>query len=185
MPSSDTPRHAPPSRPIAAVVHADDGGVDTLLADFAADLRQAGWRVRGLVQPPREPGREKQMVLVDLDTRVRYDISQPLGPGACGCSLDPAGVAAASAVLRRALAEGADLVLANRFGTLEAGGNGLAAEMLALMIEPVPLLTVVNRRYLAAWRAFTGGMGVELPPRPEALRAWFADLARPRSAACA
>lgn len=165
---------------MAAVVHGDGEDTDALLIRFATDLRAAGWRVRGLVQPPRAPGQEKQMLLLDLDDAdARYDISQPLGPGACGCSLDPAGVAAASAVLRRALAEGADLVLANRFGTLEASGRGLAAEMLALMAEPVPLLTVLNPRYLDAWRDFTGGIGAELPPRIEALQAWFVGLTRP------
>lgn len=165
------PAYSPvPAPTIAAIIHADDTPVDALLGQLADELRQAGWRVRGLVQPPRTPEQKKQMVLLDVEPpHTRYDISQPLGPGACGCSLDPAGVAAASAVLRRALEQGADLVLANRFGTLEATGSGLASEMLALMAESIPLLTVVNRRYLEAWRDFTGGAGVELPPRMEAL----------------
>ncbi len=174
----------PPSAPMAAVVHGEGDDADALLIHFAAESRAAGWRVRGLVQPPRAPDRRKQMILLDLDDEnARYDISQPLGPGACGCCLDPAGVAAASAVLRRALVQGADLVLANRFGTLEAAGGGLAAEMLMLMVEQVPLLTVLNPRYLDAWRDFTGGAGAELPARIEALQAWFDGLARAGAAA--
>lgn len=175
---------ASPSPPMAAIVHGDTDGIDALLVRFIAELRQDGCCVRGLVQPPRAPEQKKQMVLIDLDDEnVRYDISQPLGEGACGCCLDPAGVAAASSVLRRALANGADLVVVNRFGTLEASGDGLAAEMLALMVDAIPLITVVNQRYLDAWRDFTGGVGAELPPRMEALRAWFTGLARSGAAA--
>lgn len=175
--SAITPR----SPPMAVIVPAEGDDADTLLLHFANDLRSVGWRVRGLVQPPRLPGREKQMLLLDLDDAdARYDIFQPLGSGACGCRLDPAGIAAASVVLRRALTDGADLVLANRFGTLEAGGGGLAAEMLALMVEDVPLLTVINPRYLPAWRDFSGGLGAELPPRADALQAWFTRLEHTR-----
>ncbi|MGB3872188.1 MAG: DUF2478 domain-containing protein [Stenotrophomonas sp.] len=177
MPATGFPSLPAPA--IAAIVHAEDAPVDALIGELATGLGRAGWRVRGLVQPPRAPDLPKRMVLVDVeDPQARYDISQPLGPGACGCSLDPAGVAAASVVLRRALEEGADLVLANRFGTLEASGSGLAAEMLALMAESVPLLTVVNLRYLEAWRAFTGGAGVELSPHMDALQDWCGRLPR-------
>ncbi|MCW4454862.1 DUF2478 domain-containing protein [Flavobacterium sp. MXW15] len=174
-----------PPAPIAAIVHDAPGGADAVLADFALRLRQAGWRVRGLVQLPRDNRLEgKRMTLVDLDDDGRhFRISQDLGSGARGCCLDPAGVSAASGVLRQVLAEGADLAVANRFGTLEASGQGLADEMLSLMAAGIPLLTVVNDRYLQEWRAFTGHAGVELEPRSEALQAWFDGLGLQRSAA--
>lgn len=180
MPSLD-PTLATSAPTMAAIVHTEDDPADALLRELAQRLRARGWRVRGLVQAPRAPGQgPKQMALIDLDdARNRYSISQPLGPSACGsCNLDPAGVAAASAVLRRVLAEGADLAIANRFGTLESTGGGLAGEMLALMAAPIPLLTVVKPPYLDAWRAFTGGLAAELPPRPDALEAWCATLPR-------
>ncbi len=164
--------------PIAAIVHGQPGAADTVLARFALRQRQAGRCVRGLVQLARDAGHaDKSMTLVDLDDPGQhFPISQDLGPGSSGCCLDPAGVAAASAVLRRALAEGADLAIANRFGKLEATGQGLADEMLALMAARIPLVTAVNVRYLEAWRAFTGHAGVELPPSAEALEAWFDAL---------
>lgn len=177
MPESQT---NPVSRPaIAAIVHPGDDHADALLHALVPRLRGRGWRVRGLIQALRAPGQDpKQMSLVDLDDeRSRYLISQPLGPSACGsCNLDAGGVVAASAVLRRVLDEGAELVIANRFGTLEAGGSGLASEMLALMAAPIPLLTVVKPAYLEAWRAFTGGEATELAPSMEALEAWCATL---------
>ena len=86
---------------------------------------------------------------------------------------------AASGVLRKALAEGADLVITNRFGGLESEGGGLASDMLALMSEHVPLLTVVPDPYLAAWRRFSCNAGVDLPCRLDAVQAWFSGLRGP------
>ncbi len=102
-----------------------------------------------------------------------HPISQALGPAACGCNLDPRGIADASEVLRRAVREPAELALANRFGTLEAQGRGMADELLALMLAGIPLLIVVNTRYLAEWRDFTGGQALELPPSAVALQHWW------------
>ena len=162
----------------AAVMHGDGVDVDRLLTDFALSLKERGWRVRGLVQSNSEcgDGCARSMTLVDVDGNERYAISQNLGPGSVSCCIDAGGVAEACVVLRRALAEGADLVVANRFGGLEAAGGGFAAELLALMAEGVPLLTVVADKHLEAWRHFTGDTSVLLPPRREALEAWFAAL---------
>ena len=163
---------------IAAIVSAEHGTADNLLAEFARHLRRGGWRVRGVIQDhtPAENNAERQKILVDLDGDTRFVISQRLGQGSVACNLDPGGVAAASVVLRRCLTEGADLVIANRFGELEAGGGGFAAEMLALMAKEVPLLTVVADKYLDDWRRFTGGSAAELPARREALEIWFSSL---------
>lgn len=159
---------------MAAIIPSGPECVDELLLQIAATLRARGWRVHGLVQVPRQPGETKRdMAVIDInDPGTRYRIGQELGADGRGCRLDSSGVAAASVVLRRALAEGADLVIANRFGLLESHGDGLATEMLAVMAESIPLLTVVPLRYLEAWRAFTGSAGVELAARMESLEAW-------------
>lgn len=160
---------------VGAILHADDESVDALLVEFARDLRKRGWQVRGIVQidTPCDEACASQMALVDLDDGNRFVISQNLGSGSVSCNIDPAGVAAAGVALRRALAEGADLVIANRFGGLEARGGGLTAEMLGLMANGLPLLTVVANRFLGDWRRFTGNAATELPPQREALEAWW------------
>lgn len=165
-------------RGVAAIVSAVNGSANGLLTDFARTLRASGWRVKGLVQDSTfDVGtHQRQMALVDLDDGRRFSISQNLGPGSRSCCIDPGGVSAASAALRRALTEGADLVIANRFGELEAGGSGLASEMLALMADGIPLLTVVGNRYLENWRRFTGNAADELPAHVEALANWFGNL---------
>lgn len=172
-------RHVPAAAhafPIAAITYDGHAIADALLADFALGLRRKGWRVRGLVQ--RDTGGGKSgMMLVDLENDTCYPLFQALGSASSSCSLDTESIAAASTALRRALDESADLVFANRFGALEASGGGLAAEMLALMAEGVPLMTVVSEDYLLDWRWFTGKAGVELPPARSALEDWFFGIA--------
>lgn len=166
--------------PIAAIVYTGRGAADGVLAEFARRLRERGRQVRGLVQEETHdgPGGARRMLLTDLDSGARYDISQKLGSRSSSSCVDPGVLASASDVLRRALAEGADLVIVSRFGEVEANGGGFAAEMLELMGEGLPLLTAVGARYAESWRKFTGGAGVELPPSLEALEEWFAGLQR-------
>lgn len=161
--------------PLAAIVHPDTwNGADTLLADFCHHLQAQGCRVGGVVQAHRlRPSGAKWMLLQDVRTGEEFSISQDLGAQSQSCCIDPAGVAQASGALRQALTDRVDLTVTNRFGALEAAGGGFAAELLALLAEERPLLTVVSEKHLQAWRSFTGGMGEELPPRLAALQSWF------------
>lgn len=162
-------------RPRAAAI-VDDGAGDAamLLASIAQEQRQRGRRVRGLVmtRPNPELGCAADMVLVDLETRDEYRVSQPLGAGSTSCRADPDGFARASRVLRLAVDESPDLVVSNRFGALEAGGGGFRAELLALMSQGVPLLTLVAERHRPAWDAFTGGAPV-LPADRGVIGGWL------------
>lgn len=163
--------------PIAAIVHAADRrAADRLLDAFAADLLRAGRRVHGLVQC-RQGDDKAAAVLLDLQTGRQYALFQMLGAGSQSCSVDAGELAAASQALRRALDERADLAIANRFGALEAAGGGLSAEMLALMAEGIPFLTIVADEHLPAWRHFTGDAAVDLPAKRAALDDWFAAAA--------
>ncbi|MGP1684517.1 MAG: DUF2478 domain-containing protein [Giesbergeria sp.] len=162
--------------PLAAIVHPDDhGGVDTLLAEFCHQLQAQSWSVGGVVQANRQrPGGGKWMLLRDVRTGEEFSISQDLGAHSQSCCIDPAGVAQASGALRQALADNVDLAVANRFGALETTGGGFAAELLTLLANERPLLTLVAEKHVQAWRRFTGGLGEELPPRLSALQSWFA-----------
>ncbi|MDY0072798.1 MAG: DUF2478 domain-containing protein [Thauera sp.] len=166
--------------PLAAIVHTHGDPADELLASFAFSLRAQGLQVRGLIQHSSAPGKDKVM-LIDLDSGQYWPLFQALGSRSQSCSLDTASLAAASVSLRRALDAAADLVVANRFGTMEAEGRGLADELLALMCAGQPLLTVVADKHLTAWRDFSGGYGIELPPERAALERWFSSLPAQRS----
>lgn len=165
---------------VAAIVHAPLDSADRLLTEFALHLRSQGWRVQGVIKETsaRSKASARQMVLVDIVDDTRFTISHDLGSGSPSCAVDPGDVAAASVALRRGLAAGADLVVANRFGELEARGGGYAAAMLELMAKGVPLLTVVAEKHLEDWRRFTGNSAKQLRPRRDALRSWFASIPR-------
>lgn len=165
----------PPPR-IAAVVPNGTADIDSLMSAFAHDLIAQGWRVCGLIQEFMADGPNCEVTLVDLSAGTRYGISQRLGSQSTACRLDPGALAEASVVMRRIADEGADLAIFNRFAAMEAAGDGLAAEMLALMSGDIPVLTIVQQKHLAAWRHFTGGLAAELPAERPALDGWFRAL---------
>lgn len=168
-----------PEMKIAAIVHrAARRNADQLLAESAMALRRHGYRVRGLLQTDIAPsgGMGKRMLLTDVSNGRVFPISQDLCVGSAACCVDPGGIADASVVLRDALHDKADVIVVNRFGSLEASGQGLSTEMLALMSAGIPLVTVVEERFVDAWRLFTGSASIELAPRAGLLRAWLASV---------
>ncbi|MBF0167940.1 MAG: DUF2478 domain-containing protein [Alphaproteobacteria bacterium] len=144
-----------------------------LLAAFVESLSAKGVQVMGLLQETRrEQGQKKAMDLVEVGTGKRFSIKQNLGKSA-GCQVDTQGVAEATEVLRRALSARPALVVINKFSHLESEGQGLAAEMLALMAEGIPVLTTVTPEYVEAWERFTGGLATVLEPNGQALQDWW------------
>lgn len=170
MPSAD----ADPELPPIATIVAATGSADALLRDFVADLRRRGVRVRGLLQESHADDSCCQHSLIDIEDGRRYPISQQLGSQSNACSLDTAALAEATAVMRRIADEGADLAIFNRYAKLESHGEGFAAEMLQVMSNGIPVLTVTSPTHLESWRHFTGGIARELPPDAAALNDWFA-----------
>jgi len=159
---------------VAAIHHDGRTDIDAALGDFAAAQRRAGRRVRGLLMSYRGDGTSCQsaMVLTDIHTGDQYLVSQPLGSGSNACSADPQGFARASRVLRDALGQQPDLVICNRFGSLEAGNGGFTAELLELLTHGIPVLVAVSTRHLAAWQRFIGEAPL-LDADPAAWSAWF------------
>ncbi len=169
----------------AAILESGEAGIDARFAAFVERQREAGLVVEGVVMtfPEGRTHCKGAMVLVDVRGGEAFTISQDLGAGSTACRLDPRGVAAASRVLREARARGAELVVVNRFGGLEAAGSGFAQELLELMTEGTPVLTIVAQRHLDAWRRFSGDAPV-LPDDPAAWAAWLAGVrASPRPGA--
>ena len=167
----------------AAIIHAPNESVDDIVSSFVRELMDEGVRVEGLLQKVNRaaPGGACTVDLVDIATGETYPIFQDLGEGSTACRLDPAGVVASSVVLRRAIAARADLIVVNRFGSMECQGRGLAQEMLVAMSELLPVLTVVHERYAASWEAFAGGFASRLPATRVALRAWFDGIVASRA----
>jgi hypothetical protein len=77
-----------------------------------------------------------------------------------------------------AIRDRVDLILISRFGRAEAEGNGLLACFTTALCAGIPVLTAVREPHLTRWRDFHGGLGVELPPRREAVLEWCQSAAR-------
>lgn len=160
---------------LAAVVYDDDVDANVVLEQFARRLRADGIRVEGLVQ--QRAGDERKcsgdVFLLALDSDSNYHVTQNLGSQSECCSINPAGIAEASEVLRRALANPPELLVINKFGKLEADGGGFCDELLTAASDGIAVITTVHVDRLEAWREFCGSLGDELAPQIEALDHWW------------
>lgn len=165
---------------VAAIRYRSGDHIEEFLAAVAARLKQLGVAVAGLLQHSVRADRADRCAfeMEDLWSGRRYPISQDLGPGSSACSIDHAAIAEASMVLRCAIEAKPDVVLVNKFGALEAAGEGLREEMNLIVAGGLPLLTAVNDDQLAAWHEYAGGQGTDLPMDLDAVVAWAAARAR-------
>ena len=158
---------------IGYVSQAGRGASDAILADVVTLLSAQGLRLAGTVQSTAERADRAQC---DMDVQVLPDgpsfrISQDLGKQSKGCRLDP-GALEQAVVAASARLDGADLLIINKFGKLEAEGRGfcgLIAEALGLGI---PVLVGVNGLNLAAFHQFSGGLAVPCGNDPRDVAAW-------------
>lgn len=154
------------------------GGVNPVLWDVADTLLARGVRVVGTVQRDT-PGRDARRC--EMDVRVLpggpvIRISQPLGPAARGCRLDPQGLEEAVALTTARLAAGADLLIVNKFGKHEAEGRGFRETIAAALAMGVPVLVGLNRLNRDAFGDFAADEALALPLDGAAILAWFAGL---------
>jgi hypothetical protein len=169
----------PAASGLAAIVFDRDEEPDPPLIAFIEQAVRRGVRVAGLVQERQERSVEgscerHEVRLRDLATGRTTPIMQDLGREATGCRVDPAAIAVAAKFLDIARESAPDLLVANRFGRLEAEGGGMLAEIGRAVAEGVPLIVCVPARYLAAWDAFACGLDAKLTPTREAIECWWA-----------
>ncbi|MEC3862603.1 DUF2478 domain-containing protein [Mesobacterium sp. TK19101] len=150
------------------------GSLDLLLSGLAARGLAQGWRLAGAVQENVErAGSEK----CDMDLRVLPNgpvmrISQRLGSGAAGCTLDPTALETAVGEAGLRLTADSDLLIVNKFGRHESEGRGFR-EVIAQALElEVPVLVGLNPGYAEAFDSFCGGMAEQVAPTAAALEAW-------------
>lgn len=162
---------------VAAILYRPQDDVDTLLADFAQELVQAGERIGGIVQRnvKEDSGCQVGMKAIDLMTGRAISICQPLGTGAMACKLDAAGLAEASVAVASAISRDVTLIVINKFSKQEAAGRGLRNEFADAITAGIPLLTAVPEKCFEAWVAFTGGIGTTLLCEQRIVEGWWRD----------
>lgn len=160
---------------IAAILYRPEDDVDALLANFAQDLVLRGERVGGIVQRnvKTDEGRKVGMFGIDLLTGCDISLCQSLGAGSTACKLDASGLAEASLAVGRAIEQGVDLIVINKFSKQEAAGRGFRNEIAATILSGIPLLIAVPETCFDAWIVFTGDIGTTLLCDSRVVSAWW------------
>ena len=170
---------------LAAIIYRPEDDVDTLLADFAGDLLQAGERIGGVVQRNTKDGTGKLtgMQLVDLMTGREIGIFQSLGAGSSACKLDVSGLAEATRAVTNAIADGVSLIVVNKFSKQEASGGGLRSELADAVVAGRAVLIAVPEKCIDAWREFTGDRGTTLLCARHVVEEWWREVSLRRAGA--
>lgn len=158
----------------AALVYTDDDTRDlatTVLWSVIHRLRTQGVKVGGLMNKC-ENGQHLSAVIQSIQDAREYTISQCLGTGSTGCRLDTAALAESSVVLRDAIDDRVDVLVINKFGIAEAEGRGLSDEYARAIAEQIPVLSLVDTKYLSSWRSFIADYGEQLPLNADAVIHW-------------
>lgn len=161
------PPHSPDARlheGLVAIVYANEAYPQSTFEDLVAECRRRGLRAAGVLQHPvcSDVSGHCDVALEELTTGLRTNLFEDRGPGASGCRLDQAALADVNSQVARSLDAGADLLILNKFGKVEAEGHGLL-DLVALAVDRgIPVVIGVPVRNLAAWRSFAGDMCVEL-----------------------
>lgn len=161
-------------RPLAYISSDERGKVNAALYEFAHHLQAQGLLLVGSIQRDTLRSGDHHC---DMDVRVLPDgpeirISQTLGPLSRGCRLDPAGLEQAVALTETRMAQGADLLLVNKFGKHEADGRGFRGAISQALLQGIPVLVGLSRLNRAAFLEFADGMAEELPLDLVAMQAW-------------
>lgn len=159
--------------PLAYVTLSGRGATDALIAGAVERLAPHGLRLAGTVQTdvPRE-GR----TLCDMDLTVLPDgpvfrINQDRGEAARGCRLDGGALEEAVVAVAARMA-GAEVLVVNKFGKLEAQGRGYVPLIAEAMARDMTVLVGVNGLNLPDLLAFCDGMATALPADPDAIADW-------------
>ncbi|MFA6267335.1 MAG: DUF2478 domain-containing protein [Pseudolabrys sp.] len=160
---------------ILAVVYTDGLAADKYLAGWGYALRAAGLSVAGLVQLntfERDPGK-CDMAVEELFSGTVLQLSEDRGKEASGCRLDRSILTQAAGLLLAALDQQPDILVLNKFGKVEAEGEGLRDALAKAVELGVPIVVGVPFRNLDQWRIFAGEMAEECPVDSPHMQKWL------------
>ena len=150
----------------AAAVYTRDLADREALSVFAAELRTAGVRVGGLVVRSDDG----KMRRIDINRATRETQENKT------CSLNTSALMESTEALRRAIREGVDVIVLQKFGEQEQKGQGLNDEIIAAIVEEIPLLIAVPTFAPELWQERSGALGDTLPYDLDAFHHWWARV---------
>jgi uncharacterized protein DUF2478 len=157
---------------LAALVYEQSEDPDRILREFAADLNGRGFRAVGLVQLGHHC-LDASLSAMLVHTGEELNLFQDLGSCAAGCRLDVGQLLDAGQQIARAIDDGADVLIINRFGRQEREGKGLSYLVEHALSSDIPVVIAVPSHRFADWIKFADGMSVKLHCNRFALDAWW------------
>lgn len=163
------------THPILAIVYSDGLAADRLISDLGYKVRDAGIAVAGLVQHNQfiRDRTKCDMEVEELASGIILKISEDRGKEARGCRLDRGALSDAAGLLSASIENGAELVIINKFGKLEAEGRGLRDTLADAVQLGMAIIVGVPYRNIEQWRAFAGGLAEECPIGSSRLHEWL------------
>jgi hypothetical protein len=160
---------------VAALVYGREDAPDVLLHTFARRLIEQGYDVLGVVQRrgAMDVGRPEFMLLPEEDSLG--DDCQPMVPGDGDCAIQLEDVARR---LTSALRRRPDLLILNRYGSMEVAGAGLLNTLSAAIELDIPVVIAVPEALFGRWLTLANGLAVRLKPNLDALNGWWRSLRR-------
>lgn len=150
---------------LIALVYSDDKPVDAEIVKLAAQFNAADFQLAGFVQHARNrPGYSRcDMIIEEIATRTKFEISQDRGPQARGCRLNEDALLDAMQCAQNALDERRiDLLILNKFGKAECEGRGFRPLIIDALERGITVLVPVPLKNREAWQNFAGDFGVEI-----------------------
>lgn len=163
---------------IGGVLNNSDVDVDDLIRGVVAELQAEGRKLVGLTQSGGNTGAPSRCLGMQVNfigTDQQIGISQDLGELATGCCLDTSRLTEAAGLINAAMNDESELMVLSRFGKSEAVGAGLIDSASRAVASGVPVLMAISPKHVDAWRAYHGGLGVEIAAEPEAVKKWCMD----------
>jgi nucleoside-triphosphatase THEP1 len=163
--------------PFAAAVYKPGTGDRTALLKFVEKQKSQNTRVGGILQEAlfNSAGEIAGLNAIDVSTNRRIPITRPV-KNDDECGLDVSALAEATGIISKAISDGVDLMVVEKFGEQEQNGKGLIDEILRTIVEGIPLLISIPEAALPIWQERSGELGSVLPFSEEAFQQWWKSI---------
>ena len=127
---------------VVAIVYGNEAYPDDLFRQIVDACRASGIAVAGVLQhlAHADADRRCDVYLEDLATGHRTQLFENRGSEARGCRLDGAALVDATTRIEQSLEAGPGLLVLNKFGKVEAEGEGLVAKNFPDRLRKFPVL---------------------------------------------